>query len=152
MVCAEGGGAPCLERENAFIFACMSEFSPLARLGSRPGLLAAFVGPRGADEGLIAEAIYPVCEVKDGGLETDSGELWEALGEEAGCISSGLLEISGEGGCWGIALSMVTKDVRLQRCAVVVFHRSTCECGREVGTGRGTATGERGVLGKYERE
>ena len=116
IVCAEGGGAPCLERENAFIFAWISEFSPLARLGSGPGRLAAFVGPSGAEEGLIAEAIFPVWKLKDGGLETDCGEVWGASGEGVDWESSGFLETSGEGG-----LSMVTKGVRLRGCAAAVF-------------------------------
>lgn len=59
IVCAEDGGAPCLDNENAFIFACISEFRPLARPGRGPGRLAALVGPRGAEEGLMEEAIPP---------------------------------------------------------------------------------------------
>lgn len=70
--CVEGG-APCLDRENAFILAWKSEFRPLARPGSGPGLLAAFVGPRGAEEGLIADDIPLDCEPNDGTLALDSG-------------------------------------------------------------------------------
>jgi len=82
--CAEGGGAPWRDRENAFIFAWISEFRPLARLGSGPGLLAAVVGPRGAEEGLMEKAILPPGELNDGGLETASGgEFCEAVRDES---------------------------------------------------------------------
>jgi hypothetical protein len=64
-------GAPCRDNEKAFIFACMSEFSPLARVGGGPGLLAAFVGPSGAEEGLMEGAMVAFCELNDGGLIGD---------------------------------------------------------------------------------
>lgn len=50
MFCA---GALCLDRENAFILAAMSEVSPLARVGGGPGRRAAFICPRGAEEGVM---------------------------------------------------------------------------------------------------
>lgn len=94
------GGAPCRDNENAFIFACMSEFSPLARLGSGPGLRAAFVGPSGAEEGFIEAAMPAPCEPSDGGLVGDCG-LEEVVGDDAESESScsGDFEISGEDGC-----------------------------------------------------
>jgi hypothetical protein len=65
-------GAPCRDNEKAFILACMSEFSPLARAGGGPGLLAALVGPSGADEGLIEDVRLPLlCGFSDGGLVGD---------------------------------------------------------------------------------
>lgn len=70
---AWGLGAPCLDNEKAFIFACMSEFRPLARVGKGPGLLAAFVGPSGADEGLIVEVMLLDWVVNVGGLVGDCG-------------------------------------------------------------------------------
>ena len=69
--CPFEGGAPCRDNEKAFIFACMSEFNPLARLGSGPGRLAALVGPSGEEEGLMEEAIVALCELSDGGLDSD---------------------------------------------------------------------------------
>ena len=44
------GGAPCLDKEKAFILACMSDVKPLALDGGRPGRRAALSGPRGAEE------------------------------------------------------------------------------------------------------
>ena len=67
------GGAPCRDSENAFIFACISEFNPLARCGSGPGRLAAFVGPSGAEEGLIVDAMLALCVFSDGGWGGDCG-------------------------------------------------------------------------------
>ncbi len=51
----------------------MSEFSPLARVGGGPGLRAAFVGPNGAEEGLMEEPMPVLCEPSDGGLVGDCG-------------------------------------------------------------------------------
>jgi hypothetical protein len=45
------GGAPCLDKEKAFILACMSDVKPLALDGGGPGRRAALSGPRGAEEG-----------------------------------------------------------------------------------------------------
>ena len=74
----------------------MSEFSPLARLGNGPGLRAAFVGPSGAEEGLIEEAMP--CELNDGGLVGDCGAGVLSFETESDSNSSGDLEISGEDG------------------------------------------------------
>lgn len=78
----------------------MSEFSPLARLGSGPGLRAALVGPSGAEEGFIEAAMPALCELNDGGLEGELGSE-EVIGEDAESESScsGDFEISGEDGC-----------------------------------------------------
>jgi hypothetical protein len=71
------GGGPCLDNENAFIRAAMSELSPLALAGRGPGLRAAFVGPRGLEE----EVMFA-----DGGLEElvlfRVGAFLEASGED----------------------------------------------------------------------
>ena len=50
-----GAGPPCLDNEKAFIFAAMSGLRPLALEGGGPGRRAAFVGPSGADEGVMLE-------------------------------------------------------------------------------------------------
>jgi hypothetical protein len=123
--CAEGG-APCLDRENAFILACISEFRPLARLGSGAGLLAALVGPRGAEEGLMENDALPRGELKDGGLEPDSkDDSCGTSGADIDRLPSGSLGISGEDDSWDVVSSMV--DVfRLywwRRCAAQVLSR-----------------------------
>lgn len=51
----------------------MSELSPLARVGGGPGLRAAFVGPSGAEEGLMVVPIPELCEPNEGGLVGDCG-------------------------------------------------------------------------------
>lgn len=67
------GGVPCLDRENAFIFACMSEVRPLALVAGM-GRRAAFTGPRGAEDALIVGAEESVGFRKEGGLGDSSGE------------------------------------------------------------------------------
>lgn len=58
----------------------------------------------------MEEAILPDCELKEGGLEVDSGEEGCADGgDESGFGCSGGLDVLGEGGCWGWESSMVTK-------------------------------------------
>ena len=52
----------------------MSELRPLARPGRGLGLLAALVGPEGAEDGLIVDAILLPCAPSDGALAVDSGE------------------------------------------------------------------------------
>lgn len=83
-----GRGAPCLERENAFIFACISEDRPLARDGGGAGLLAALTALRGlVDE--LNEGIWVSFEDrKDGGLGL--GELESRGSRESGVVASGV--------------------------------------------------------------
>jgi hypothetical protein len=82
-------GAPCLESENAFIFACISDVNPLARVAGI-GLRAALIGPSGADEALMPDAKSLVF-LSEGGLGDSSG----AVGD-LGCASSVVLVVSGE--------------------------------------------------------
>lgn len=70
-------GAPCLDREKAFILAAMSEVSPLARVGGGPGRRAAFICPRGAEDGVIVFENDPSFAVRnEGGLGGDI-ESWD---------------------------------------------------------------------------
>ena len=91
----------------------MSEFNPLARVGPGPGLLAALVGPNGAEEGLIDEVMSTVCKPSDGGFVGDCGvgalsaDVVVAVGSEFDCTI--VFEDWGEEGCWGDELSMATK-------------------------------------------
>ena len=49
-------GVPCLDRENAFILACISDVSPLALDGGGPGLRAALTAPKGLKDELNGAA------------------------------------------------------------------------------------------------
>lgn len=79
-----GGGAPCLERWNAFILACMSCGSPppLADkdVGGGPGLRAALTAPSGVDDAdmlLVAST-----EVRNDGSFGGGGLADEVAGPE----------------------------------------------------------------------
>jgi hypothetical protein len=61
---------PCLDRENAFILAAISEFRPLAR-DCGPGRLAAFTGPKGADKADNGEDEESFGVLNDGGFGAD---------------------------------------------------------------------------------
>ncbi len=60
----------------------MSDVRPLALDGGGPGLRAALVGPRGADEAFKGGAAVPVGLFKDGGF----GDVWEASGVSSGVV------------------------------------------------------------------
>ena len=62
------GGAPCLDREKAFILACISDVKPLALEGSGPGRRAALSGPRGAEEAVMVFGELSKEVRSDGGL------------------------------------------------------------------------------------
>jgi hypothetical protein len=63
-------GAPCLDREKAFILAAISEVSPLARVGGGPGRRAALIWPRGAEDRLMGfEYELSLAARNEGGLE-----------------------------------------------------------------------------------
>lgn len=67
-------GAPCRDREKAFILAAMSDVSPLARVGGGPGRRAALICPRGAEEGVIAfEGDPSFADRSEGGLRGEVG-------------------------------------------------------------------------------
>ncbi len=88
MFCA---GAPCREREKAFILAAMSEVSPLALVGGGPGRRAAFIWPSGAEDGVKVLEKDPTFAVRsEGGL---GGEVEPS----DGCSVEGDLEASSEG-------------------------------------------------------
>lgn len=83
-------GAPCRDKEKAFILACISDVRPLALDGGGPGRRAAFSGPRGAEEAVML-GDEPSKDVrKDGGL-----------GEVVVCvsISVGVAGLVGSSGC-----------------------------------------------------
>lgn len=75
-------GAPCLESEKAFIFACISDVKPLARVAGA-GLRAALTGPSGAEDALIPGAEESSECLKEGGL----GEGSDDVGDSA-CATS----------------------------------------------------------------
>lgn len=84
-------GVPCLDSENAFIFACISDVRPLA-LVVGTGLRAALTGPSGADEALIPGAGKSLEFRSEGGFGDSSGD-----GGDCGCPSSVTLVGPGEG-------------------------------------------------------
>ena len=97
--CREGG-APCLERENAFIFACMSDVKPLA-LDAGTGLRAALTGPSGADEALMPGAEESLGLRSEGGFGDSSGDVLRS-----GCPSSALV-IGSCDGVFAVGFSIV---------------------------------------------
>jgi hypothetical protein len=66
-------GAPCRDKENAFILAAMSDVSPLARVGGGPGRRAALICARGAEDGLMVLGKDPsLATRREGGLGGES--------------------------------------------------------------------------------
>jgi hypothetical protein len=59
---------PCLDKEKAFILACMSDVKPLALDGGGPGRRAALSGPRGAEEAVMLFGELSKELRSDGGL------------------------------------------------------------------------------------
>lgn len=83
MFCA---GAPCRDWENAFIFAAMSEVSPLASAGGGPGRRAALIWPSGAEEAvMVFDAVPSFALRSDGSLAGEgyfcNGADWKAFSD-----------------------------------------------------------------------
>jgi hypothetical protein len=75
-------GAPCRDKEKAFILAAMSEVSSLARKGTGPGRRAALTCPRGAEEGVMVFGNDPSSGVRsEGGF---GGEVQSCGGRDVG--------------------------------------------------------------------
>ena len=94
------GGAPCLDKEKAFILACISDVKPLALEGGGPGRRAALRGPRGAEEAVMMFGELSKEVRSDGGLgEVVAGgsalsELGE-LGESMDTLSASICSCAG---------------------------------------------------------
>jgi hypothetical protein len=92
-------GAPCLDSENAFILAAMSELRPLA-LVAGIGLRAALTGPSGADEALIP-VVKSLGFLREGGLGDSSGDVGDC------CWPSWLAVIGAGEGVFALGLSIL---------------------------------------------
>jgi hypothetical protein len=87
-------GAPCLDKENAFILAAMSDVSPLALVGGGAGRRAAFICPRGAEDGVMVLGNDPSVDVRREGGRGGEGKLLEgwSIGESFSVSCSWLSE------------------------------------------------------------
>jgi hypothetical protein len=70
-------GAFCRESEKAFIFAAISDVSPLANAGEGPGRRAALTGPSGSGDTFVLFGIVPSFGVCNAGSFGGAGRLAE---------------------------------------------------------------------------
>lgn len=74
-------GAPCRDKEKAFILAAMSDVSPLARTGGGAGRRAAFIWPKGAEDWvMVLESDPSTGKRSEGGLGGDTQFCGDCVG------------------------------------------------------------------------
>ena len=95
----------------------MSDVRPLALDGGGPGLRAALVGPRGADEALKGDAAVPAGLFKDGGL----GDVCDVAGLSSGVV--GFEEVVDE-----VSESMFSAAVGWTAVLAMLFKECTKVC------------------------